>query len=420
MAGCHAQPRTTAHLRRRGERSLLLALVVSAALHIIGGAASTRYGIAVDALNDQRGRSAWHATSATGSAMVEQSPADDADRPLTQIPDTYAAVLVEIEPPPPPPAPEPPMLDLRLGLDGSKQPSEAMIGFLEPTEHQAPLSEIDQPALSTQPAGTAPTTLAAGSQTAPTDQSPSTPEPLAQVGPPSPEQLEAVRTLTPRGNGEAELEPVEPTYRPSSTVLTLGTPADPARPTEPTSDKTLGALGDQLREAREKITKGTQSPQHASPPPHQHSAPAPSPTVGNSGDAPSTIRGTTGDPSAIPALVSDKESDPSSKVDPIKIRFGQTVAGEGIEIVTRKLNRPVFTKLTRVIAWPSNPTLNATFDAAGKVVEVKIIKSSGFDDVDEPVRNMVYSWRARGPKLSTFAASNPDGQFTLKFTILLQ
>ncbi len=111
--------------------------------------------------------------------------------------------------------------------------------------------------------------------------------------------------------------------------------------------------------------------------------------------------------------VSEKESDASSLEDPIEVRPGRPAAAEGIELITR---RPQFSRYTRTVAAPRNPLLRVTFDPRGVVVDVQLIRSSGFNDVDDPVVNAVFQWQARGERLKR---AGPAG-LTLTVEILLR
>jgi TonB family protein len=107
-----------------------------------------------------------------------------------------------------------------------------------------------------------------------------------------------------------------------------------------------------------------------------------------------------------------------------------------LEITTR---RPQFSKVTRVVAYPDNPVLEAKFVRDGTVRSVRILKSSGFPDVDQPVIDAVFAWTAKGEALRklpvnarTPLTSAPNAPSTLgigeadepgiviKFTIILR
>lgn len=404
MAGCSKQP-----VRSRPDHRLLLALILSTALHLVGGIATTKVSVAPDAA----ARASFHDRWLRSGAMALEF----ADPLVTQEPlhpSTDRALV-------PPTAPTPEDLQpvtLTLGIDGSKQKTENMIGFREATEHSAMLSSIDQPALDPE-AGDSPVPIASETpiEAAVADTPPPvastpaaavSPQPDARMfGPPAPtlaqaaaEALTAARSD--RGDAPEMREEIEARSQPSTPnpADSPGNLADQPPPTE-------RVIADRTREFQAKTTAGD--------PQTEESARGPSLMAAPPASAPPGAQ-----PGTKPGIRSDKESDPSSKVRPIEVRFGQTVAGDGVEIVTRRPREPLFTKLTRVIATPENPGVEATFDATGKVVDVKLVKSSGYAEVDEPVVNMVYTWRARGPKLAAMAAGDPELKFRLNFLIIVR
>ena len=97
--------------------------------------------------------------------------------------------------------------------------------------------------------------------------------------------------------------------------------------------------------------------------------------------------------------------------------LGQPVVAEGLEIATR---RAQFTPLVRTIATPMRPVVRMRFDRQGRVADASIVRSSGFEDVDEPVLNAVYSWTAKGERLSKISPLDPKAGITLTFTILFR
>ncbi len=128
--------------------------------------------------------------------------------------------------------------------------------------------------------------------------------------------------------------------------------------------------------------------------------------------------------SGNPGEQSPKQVDASSLEDSTQVRPGRPIAAKGLEITTR---RPQFSKITRVVAAPENPILEAKFVRDGSVRSVKIIKSSGYTEVDQPVIDAVYAWTAKGEALrklpaSTSALLHEDGEpgVTIKFTIILR
>lgn len=101
---------------------------------------------------------------------------------------------------------------------------------------------------------------------------------------------------------------------------------------------------------------------------------------------------------------SDRESDATSviNVPPEKWRTGAPIAHKGVEILTRRPELPILTRLT---TRPMHPVADLFFDNQGKPVSVKIVQSSGYaDDIDQPVIDALYRWRAKGSQLARLPA----------------
>ncbi len=85
-------------------------------------------------------------------------------------------------------------------------------------------------------------------------------------------------------------------------------------------------------------------------------------------------------------------------VPPEKWRTGAPIAHKGVEILTRRPELPILTRLT---TRPLHPVADLFFDNQGKPVSVKIVQSSGYpDDIDQPVIDALYRWRAKGSQLA--------------------
>jgi TonB family protein len=113
-------------------------------------------------------------------------------------------------------------------------------------------------------------------------------------------------------------------------------------------------------------------------------------------------------PTAVPR--SDREADPAS-AQPAPVRPGAVKTGRGLEL---KTVRPNFGIVARVSSIPRNPVVSITFDREGKVTNARIRRSSGYPNVDGPILNSLYKWRAEGPRLE-----EADGPITIRMTIVL-
>jgi len=112
------------------------------------------------------------------------------------------------------------------------------------------------------------------------------------------------------------------------------------------------------------------------------------------------------------------EASPTGLTDPIVIEPGEPAAVEGLTIRTVA---PRFSTVTRLTARPHNPLIDITFETTGKVVQADIVQSSGYANVDRPVLDAVYQWRATGRRLTEIRAQRgPDARVTLRFRIVLR
>ena len=104
-------------------------------------------------------------------------------------------------------------------------------------------------------------------------------------------------------------------------------------------------------------------------------------------------------PTAAPR--SDREASPSTlEVDRSEIKPGRVLTSDGIEI---KTVQPRFSVVTRVSALPNNPVARLVFDPRdGSVIDVTLVQSSGYPNVDGPVLASLYKWRAVGKRLADF------------------
>lgn len=140
-----------------------------------------------------------------------------------------------------------------------------------------------------------------------------------------------------------------------------------------------------------------------------------------SGDSPGKP-GSADQPDAQPLSgeVSEKES-PATSVDPVlDFRPGKPLAREGLEINTVL---PEFSVLTRITAGGvrREPIVTIRFGRNGKVVRATFKNGtlSGNPDLDEPIRNAIYSWTAKGEEIEaiprTPRTAGVDVTIRLKF-----
>ena len=122
----------------------------------------------------------------------------------------------------------------------------------------------------------------------------------------------------------------------------------------------------------------------------------------------------------IPALVSvptvipnvDKRLDPTELVVlDNAVVTGRVLSGKGLQLST---SRPEVSVVTQVSGVPMNPKVRVVFSPDGKVIDAKILKSTGYKDWDAPLLASLYKWKLSGEMLSTF-----DGPVYKELTIIL-
>lgn len=94
----------------------------------------------------------------------------------------------------------------------------------------------------------------------------------------------------------------------------------------------------------------------------------------------------------------ERESQAVSIEKPVRVEWGKPIAAEGLEILTRTKG-PNYTAYTRSTARPRNPLVEIAFGAGGTVKAVRVLRSSGNPDVDRPLIDALYTWRARGERV---------------------
>ena len=115
------------------------------------------------------------------------------------------------------------------------------------------------------------------------------------------------------------------------------------------------------------------------------------------------------------AWMADREADGSSIKRAANFRNGRVEAGHGLDIRTV---RPIFTAVTRALSFPSPPIVEVKFDRTGVASRVRVIRSSGYDDVDGPIVNAVYQWKASGKELAQIGPE-ADAGLVMRITFLL-
>lgn len=309
------------------------------------------------------------------------SPAQQVAQPLPPTP-----ALPETVPPPaatppqepaaavqPQPSQPPPIEAVRPATPQlPPEPRETPGTAPEPTPSSQPPTGTDLPPAEPSPTGTAP----------PAIERPRTPDPAVQPAPTAPSD--------PARTPEPIARETPPATEPAATVTP--TPPPPAEPV-PTQPEAA-------------VTPAQPTP--AQPTPAQPAPPAQAPGAGGATTpSPSGVTGPGQGPGKPqPGQKSDRESDATSVIDvpPEKWRTGAPLAHKGVEILTRRPELPILTKIT---TRPFHPVADIFFDNQGKPVRVIIVNSSGYpDDIDQPVIDALYRWRAKGAQLARL----PEGK----------
>ncbi len=377
-----------------------------------------------------------------------------ADAPLLLLPLTEAEpppqpAAAVVPPPPSPPLPPTPPLppeppEVRLGADDAAARRETWLSSPATGEHVARPSTIDQPALTKNPRPEPPPAPPAAPPAAATR--------VPSAVPPTPASAEAGAQAPPaRGtpDGETALPPRDArelaTPTPAAPPPGAGLPPTPVASASPTADvstkpapEATPATDDSNRpgpregEAAALKSKGDES---AKPDPARDPVPLPSSRGSDLQAVPPDLASqpATDSPAAAPpapptpsgrgsapildtdAWLADREADGSSIKRAAIFRSGRVEAGQGLDIRTV---RPIFTAVTRALAFPTPPIVEVKFDRAGRVSRVRVIRSSGYADVDGPIVNAVYQWQARGDELGRIGPE-PDAGLVMRITFLL-
>ena len=270
--------------------------------------------------------------------------------------------------------------------------------------------------------------------------------------PEAPPDSRTPEVIAPRPRGQDESGPNQPSLTPTP-PRPADTPFDQDSKANTEATKPLEKAFDDVLKLIEESSSTIPAPNQPLPPASPNTV-APQPSSPNNpgvpgnpgtpgapgapGPAGASVQRGSGAPGAggsggIGGEKSEKQVDASATEASIAVKPGRTIAAKGLEIITR---RPVFAKVTRVITTPDNPEVEATFGRDGTVVRAKITKSSGYTEVDQPVLDAVYSWKARGEALrkvpppsipiATNTSESEDDEppappgIVLKFTILLR
>lgn len=255
-----------------------------------------------------------------------------------------------------------------------------------------------------------------------------------QASPPPPPKTAATEATPPDPKAiqipESKTTQVEPTIQPVDKA-----PENPSDQPPPPDAKDLKDAKDIKADPSPPTQAAPQPPKPPAPPadPSQQAPPQPpsppqqpSPPTqaapGKTQPSASPATGPSPDPSARPGAkpgpkadgdLSDRESDATSTVNvpPSQWRTGKPLAAKGLKVLTK---RPVFDELTSVTTAPRAPLALIEFDREGTAVNCTLVESSGFPNVDQPILDSLYGWRAVGKQLEKLKPGE-----TVKFRIRL-
>ncbi len=251
-----------------------------------------------------------------------------------------------------------------LGQDGPKSSAMAWIAYDDFRELIAPRSTTEQPALQR--------------QIQPTPDAPLPPDPTPVLS----EEVAAVQDAAgsvPSGAAVSS-DPSSREQPPAPSRPTMARSNVPQKPLE-IQELILGGKTTKIRSARRRHNpsrrRTASNPVDQRRTTHRHSRKA-NPTA---------------------AARSDKESSPVMLKDHAKVVVpGGVLVGEGLEV---KTVQPRFSVITRASAVPDNPLARLVFNHQdGRVIHAKLIRSSGYPNVDGPVLASLYKWQATGQKLA--------------------
>lgn len=258
--------------------------------------------------------------------------------------------------------------EIRLGIEHSEAQTIDWIGYEEYQRHLAPPAEQSQAMMTT----------GAAQASAP---SPPTPE---QTPPSASEQAAAAMEGIARTIEDLLLDPL---FSSVDDLLKFATNDAAPRPDEAPGSKTT--------------TNADTNTQDASPQ-------KPSPASEDSATVDEREGNANKDTDAV-----SKETDESVS----EYVLGKPLSAKGLDIQTV---RPEWSVRTKLMARPRNPRVKIHFTRAGKVKLVVLEASTGEPDVDRPLLDAIYKWRATGAPLEKLAGEDPEATIEITLTIRLR
>lgn len=308
--------------------------------------------------------------------------------------------------------PEDPRPPLHLGVRDSQAVTLTWVGFEVPSEHEARLSEVEQAAFSPGTGGQV--AVQAPERIARRSSQPNEPQHVTHDEAVTQDQAaEVASAMAGPARTPAEKPSAVPEPRPDpEAALALGPVHLP-----PVVGPTPPEVPDHPRPTK----KATPTPAQSRP--FQQAAPRAEREVrireARRESRPTAVEPRSGSgPSDQPGARADKESPATSRKKPVRVHPGRPVAAQGLEIKTVK---PRFGLATSVLVVPRDPVVRITFNRRGRVIRAEFLKgrNTGSPDVDTPLLNAVYRWRATGKAIDDLPKSDPDATVVIEMQILL-
>ena len=328
--------------------------------------------------------------------------------------------------PEPPKAETPEELRIRLGVDNGEANTDTWVGFDKASEHRAVKAPVEQSALTTN-AGM-PGELGPVEPVQPESQTPNKNQSAQQQETQAKEQ--AAREGAgqhEQGNGSAatdrehrqrqEFQQQQRTLAGPSVSVDVET----SEFSNPIKAGKSGAEGEQEQQSRERKERIEESKETKTGAQQRELVTATNPTAepgAKSSPKPVAATSTPKGDDKVPGIVDEGEAEGTSLTEPVDIVLnGRVAAAKGLKIRTVQ---PEWAVTTRLTARPRSPQVLITFNKSGKVVRASFTpgKSTGYDDVDQPLLNSIFKWTARGETLAKLAAASPRAELTITVNVL--
>lgn len=178
-------------------------------------------------------------------------------------------------------------------------------------------------------------------------------------------------------------------------VAALPLPPDPdAKPASPETEKSPDTKPDRETARPDKpVDEKKPAADGSDPSPKTEPSEAIDPSPARPEASPTESR-----PTSAPKT--EREAPPVTRIENVTVRPGEVVARKGLRINTVV---PRYSAIARRTAAPGNPIALVSFDRTGKVVNVRLLRSTGYDNIDGPLVTAMYKWSAEGPLLKHVA-----------------